>query len=323
MSEFLTSYMRWPELLRSALEEPVEGRIEEREFRGLAVVGMGGSGIVGDVIKSLTSGEVEYPVEVVKDIKLPRWVREGWLVLSVSYSGNTFETIEATEEAIERGCSVAVVTSGGKLGELASSRDLPRYYLPRGFAPRAAFPAILVGSVKVLAELGLLAKEVLNIDLSRVSNVEGAIHAGKELSNYLEGFMPVFISNVKYYPLALRGKNEFNENAKLPAKFEIIPEWGHNDIVGWEGWAKFPLKAVLFRDVNDPLTSFAEEFLRGAGVSVKSYEVGLRDFLTEVIWYSMVIGAASIHHAIKRGVNPEVTLSIKSYKQFIKKELAD
>ena len=109
-----------------------------KQFKGLAILGMGGSGFSGDIIKALVADEIEIPVEVVKGYNLPAFVKEGWLVIAVSYSGNTEETISALNQGIERDCNILIECSGGKLEKLASTSGYTMIKIPSGLQPRGA-----------------------------------------------------------------------------------------------------------------------------------------------------------------------------------------
>ncbi len=317
MSEFLSMYLNWFSQAAEALEREVEGRLWEPPYDGLVVVGMGGSGIVGDVMYTLSIDRLDIPVTVVKDFTLPKWIRSGWLMIAVSYSGNTLETLLAVKEGLKRGVKVATVASGGKLTELAVSKDLPRVQVESGYAPRSAFPALLLSTLKLLSVLGLKLYEGLRSSIEVLRDVKGAEVLAEEVIRAVAGRIPFFIASTKYYPLAVRAKNEFNENTKVLAKAEVVPEWGHNDVVGWEGW-KEPIAAVVFREAGNELMKFVAEHLRDSGVPVKEFEVEGSDYIGDILKWSQVVGIASVKLALELGIDPRVTKSISKYKAFLK-----
>jgi len=107
-------------------------KIKEKSFKGIAFSGMGGSGFAGDIIKALIKDDIDIPVEIIKGYNLPSFIKKEWLVLSISYSGNTEETISATREALERGCEVIIVCSGGKLEEIGRVNNKTIIKIPSG-----------------------------------------------------------------------------------------------------------------------------------------------------------------------------------------------
>ncbi|MCJ7652954.1 MAG: SIS domain-containing protein, partial [Actinobacteria bacterium] len=118
---------RFPVQVREAIEvgqAPVELPSGDG-LNAVVVLGMGGSGISGDVVSSLVADSLSVPMFTVKGYRLPRFVDENTLVFAVSYSGNTEETLDCVGGALKRGASVVAVASGGKLAEIAGERDLP------------------------------------------------------------------------------------------------------------------------------------------------------------------------------------------------------
>ena len=320
MSEFLSMYLNWFSQATQALEREVEGRLWEPPYDGLVVVGMGGSGIVGDIVHALSMDRLDAPVAVVKDFLLPKWVGNGWLMIAISYSGNTLETLLAVKEGLRRGVKIATVASGGKLTEVAVSKNLPHVQVESGYAPRSAFPALLLSTLKLLDALGFKLHEGLRSSIEVLRDVKGAEVVAEEVIRAVAGRIPFFIASTRYYPLAVRAKNEFNENAKVLAKAEVVPEWGHNDIVGWEGW-KEPIAAVVFREAGNELMKFVAEHLRDSGVPVKEFEVEGSDYVGDILRWSQVLGIASVKLALELGVDPRETKSISKYKMFLKSVL--
>ncbi len=316
---FKRFYLDWRSLAEKTLDTEVENPEGREEYNGIALTGMGGSGIIGDVIHMLAFEFSDVPTVVIKDFSLPKYVKDGWLVLAISYSGNTKETLSTVYEALSRGCDVAGVSSGGKLAEIAREKGLTYLQVEEGRAPRASMPALLVGALKVLKAKGMNFPLPSPEGLAKLGNVGEAEALAENLVEGLTGRIPVFLSDVRHYPLAVRAKNEFNENAKVPAKVEVLPEWGHNDIVGWEKWLG-PFTAIVLKlGEEDKLMKFAADYLRDVGVPVKELVMlESMPYLDRVLWYSLVLGLASLRLAEIRGVDPGITESISRYKSFLK-----
>ncbi len=316
---FKRFYLDWRSLAEKTLATEVENPEGREEYDGIALTGMGGSGIIGDVIHILAFEFSDVPTVVIKDFSLPKYVKDGWLVLAISYSGNTKETLSTVYEALSRGCDVAGVSSGGKLAEIAREKGLTYLQVEEGRAPRASMPALLVGALKVLKAKGMNFPLPSPEGLAKLGNVGEAEALAENLVEGLTGRIPVFLSDVRHYPLAVRAKNEFNENAKVPAKVEVLPEWGHNDIVGWEKWLG-PFTAIVLKlGEEDKLMKFAADYLRDVGVPVKELVMlESMPYLDRVLWYSLVLGLASLRLAEIRGVDPGITESISRYKSFLK-----
>ena len=320
---FKKLYLDWYDLSSKTLDTEVANPTELRNIKGLALAGMGGSGIVCDVIYSMLYSNSRKPLAVIKGFNLPKWVSRGWLVLTISYSGNTLETLSVAKEAVDREAYLASVTSGGKLLELSKKKSIPYILVEGGRAPRASFPSLLLGGIKILHDLGVLTEGLKSarnsIDVLR--DVERAEKISSGLSDFIEGKIPVFVTDNTHYPLALRGKDELNENSKYLAMTQVYPENAHNDIVGWEGWFG-PLTAI-FVGIKTWVLDYVSSYLTLKGVPIKWFDLsGMEPYLKRVLWWSLVIGLTSLRLAWRRGLNPEKTESIRMYKDSLKKYLS-
>lgn len=212
------------------------------------ICGMGGSGITGDFAAPLCS----VPVYVHKGYGLPSWAVESLpIVLAVSYSGNTEETLSAVAEARAVGLPIAVVSGGGRLQELAGSEGWPSVGVPLGLQPRAALGYLLGGALSLLGTWG--ATSVGNAELSAAADVadslllEGSAARllAAELAGGLAGRMVgVYGSQGLVAPAAQRWKTQINENAKWPAWWSLFPEIDHNEIVSWTSLSQITQKQV-------------------------------------------------------------------------------
>jgi glucose/mannose-6-phosphate isomerase len=158
-SNMLQFLRRFPEGCRRAIEITKKADLSslaDRTFSSVVFVGMGGSAIGGQLISDWLRDKASFPMYVSKGYKIPGFIGSETLVLAVSYSGNTEETLFALEEARERGAPVLCVTSGGRLLELSHERQLPCILLPEGMKPRAAIPFQLFTLVTALKSLGLI-----------------------------------------------------------------------------------------------------------------------------------------------------------------------
>jgi len=232
-----------PEQVReaAAVAGRTEGLPEGRTFSDVIVLGMGGSGIAGDVVVAAAAEALSVPAAVSKSYALPSWVGPASLVFAVSCSGNTEETVSAATAAFERGATVVTVSSGGRLVELAEAHGGPVVAVPATIPqPRAAFGAMAVPPLVILERLGLLPGAGQQIDQAvdqlsrrrdqlvlpdspadavarRIGRTFALVHGGP-------GFGTV---------AAQRWKTQINENAKAPAFSAAQPELCHNEIVGW------------------------------------------------------------------------------------------
>lgn len=314
----LEDYLNWSSQLERALGYKTLDAVDldPSGLSGIAIVGMGGSGIVGDVVSKYLEKELDLPVVAIKSYTLPRYVTDSWLVIAVSYSGDTMETLLAFHEASKRKAKLGVVTSGGRLMSLAERHKVPRVAIEGGHLPRAALPALLAGVLSLIGGLG-----IARVDIEKGVEVlqdPNALGSAESLARYVLGGLPVFVVTEDLYPLGLRAKNEFNENSKVASKVEVLPEWGHNDIVGWEGSPRGWLRVVVIGDSSDPLISFASDYLRELGYETRVLEVSRYGYFETVLYGSWLVGLASILLAELRGVDPEATTSINRYREFLR-----
>jgi glucose/mannose-6-phosphate isomerase len=323
LKSFKDQYLDWEELAKSIIASEVDnlGNFRGLTYDGLALAGMGGSGIACDVIYSELKNALSIPITIVKDFTLPYWVRKGWLVIAISYSGNTLETLSLVDEAIRRGAAVAAVSSDGSLIKKCDESKLPYIKIPEGRAPRTSFPALVGGVVKLLHELKIYDfLDEFKDGLHALRNIDEAERASEELSDFLEGTIPVFISDQDHYPLALRAKDEINENAKTPSLVHIYPESAHNDIVSWDGWFG-PLSAVIL-DTGNSVLGYIGSYIMRAGVPTKIIKLThLSNYFGRALWWSQVIGLTSVRLAWRRGIDPEKTKAIAEYKEFLRKNI--
>ncbi len=227
------------------LGKDVEGLPEAAGITRVAVLGMGGSGISGDVTKALLEPEMGIPVSVHKSYTIPKYFGRETLVFAVSYSGNTEETLSAEEQAAAQGCRLIAVTSGGTLLARAQAAGYPAVLLPEGFQPRAALGYLSFSIGVVLEMMGLATGFSAQAEAaaSRLSAKRAAwaraeperSNFAKQLARRLSGKLPVIYGSEGLLAVVVyRWKCQLNEIAKVPAFCHVLPELDHNEIVGWK-----------------------------------------------------------------------------------------
>lgn len=210
----------------------------------VVLTGLGGSGIGGSMVQNYVFDKLKVPYLVNKDYFLPAFVNESTLVVVCSYSGNTEETIAAMEQAMKAGAKIVCVTSGGKIAELAKENGIDCILLPGGMPPRSCVGYSLVQILFILRHFGLLTTDfedeiTASVDLIRRDS-EAIQEQARNLAEALAGRLPVIYSAQYFEGLAIRVRQQINENSKMLCWHGAIPEMNHNELVGW-------------RDVNDNL----------------------------------------------------------------------
>lgn len=237
---------------------------EPGPLSNVVVTGLGGSAIGGDLLRVWAGAELAVPVVVNRDYRLPAFVGADSLVLCVSYSGNTEETLSAYAGAREKGARVVAITSGGRLKESAVADGVPVITVPGGISPRSATGYLFLPMLKVLQKLGLVDDQTAGVR-EMVSHLEGVREAigpdvpegknpVKQLARRLYGKLPVIWgASGTTEVVALRFKGQINENAKAPAYWSVLPELNHNEINAFTGPPEVLklLSVVFLRDPQD------------------------------------------------------------------------
>ena len=319
-------YLQWPERVRSQFRTWGNIKVGVKP-RAIVFCGMGGSGVIGDYVYMLAYSARDYPpIIVVKDYRLPGFVGKEDLVFVISYSGNTLETLACFREALKRSKNIVVIASNGKLIEEAEARNIPYVLIPQNLLPRTALPDMLYAVLGVLdsSGLGLVSLDDARRALDFLSaSMEQAIEEAKRIAEHFYGRIPVITVPNNFYGLGLRAKNEFNENAKVPVKVEIMPEWGHNDIVGWERDSRYPWSILVIHgvdnNVSELLMEFVESYYKQIGLPVKTLVLSGSNMLEKLLHGSLVLGLASVYLARIYNIDPAKTKSIAQYKNMLHK----
>lgn len=250
-----------------AAEAGVASLAEDGRPRAVVVVGMGGSGIAGDVLAAVAGPTCPVPVVTHRGYGLPAWVGPVDLVVAVSCSGSTEETLSALEEAVRRGCRLLVVgRSGSPLDDLGQRGRAVFVPVTQGRQPRASMWALSTPLVVAAHELGLLSADGDVVEeaartLEEVAErcrVDAAslVNPAKRLALDLSGRLPVLWGTSPLTgAVAYRFACQLNENAKAPAAWGVLPEANHNQVVAFDGPFAGAAPAAagddLFRDRGD------------------------------------------------------------------------
>jgi glucose/mannose-6-phosphate isomerase len=205
------------------------------------LAGMGGSGIAGDVVQAAVGGACPVPIIVHKDDHLPGFVGTDTLVVAVSMSGGTEEVQRVADAALVVGAPLVAVSQGGRLAELATQAGVPHIPLdPTIRMPRAGIGALVVPLLAVLEDIGLVpdARALLPPTLDQLrrrrDRLDRADNEAAQLARAIGRTMPlVYGAGPIGATAATRWKAQCNENAKVPAWANRLPELCHNEVAGW------------------------------------------------------------------------------------------
>jgi glucose/mannose-6-phosphate isomerase len=245
---FLAAVGSLPEQLAAAHEAtaaiPAHALPAVGPVQNIVVLGMGGSGIAGDVIGTTLNDELPVPVNVLKQIRTPAYVGPNTLAFAVSYSGDTEETVSMARGAVEQGAQLVAISCGGELERVARDANALHVPCPPGYMPRAAIGALVAPICTVLFRMGvapgahaLLVRAQEQLARRRTAcrpEVEGAANPAREIARRIGRTIPLFYGGGALGAVAAyRWKCDVNENAKAPAYWNTFPELGHNEICAW------------------------------------------------------------------------------------------
>ncbi len=298
-------------------------------LRQIVYCGMGGSAIAGDFLRTLMGPHCPIPITVLRDYGIPAHIGRDTLVILSSYSGSTEETLSAAQLAIERGCFLVTLSTGGLLRERTKDRTLLHIELPNGYMPRQALAYPLIALYHVLTSLF----EAPDIDSAIDESVRLAEKETQRLSRqeFFKALLhppllnqPIVIySSEQLFPAALRWKGQICENAKLLAFANTVPEVNHNEIMGWETIipASSSFGVILLRDPNDhPRVRKRFDFMSGflkTRTHVFETEASGQSPLCRMVNWIQLGDWFSYHLAIARGVDPSPIRSIGELKAFM------
>lgn len=240
----------------------LQPRHRSQDLDHVVILGMGGSAIGGDLLRTYALSESRVPITVVRDYVLPAWVTGRVLVIASSYSGTTEETLAAFADATERGLDAYVVSSGGELLEAARHRELPHVVLPGGMQPRAALGYSFAAVLRIADKLGLVdvtdaafEGTMASIRASGARLADAGASRAAHLAETLLGRLTVVHTGPGLLEaVGMRWRNQLQENAKQMAYGSVFAELNHNEIMGWESAPsalRNQVAVVVLRDEED------------------------------------------------------------------------
>ena len=236
----------FPRQCREALTLP-KGLSIPGKISNIVVLGMGGSAIGGDLLKAYMRNS-KIPVFVNRDYTVPGFVNNETLVFAVSYSGNTEETLKAYYDAYQKKAKIIAITSNGVLNE--ECKEVIK--VPSGFQPRAALGYLFFPMLGVLHNMNIfrVRNEELNEMFEILKKTDKFVADAEAISKKLRDSIPIIYASENLSAAAFRWKTQINENAKMPAFYNVFSEMNHNEIAGYQFIDK-RFVPILIRDSND------------------------------------------------------------------------
>jgi glucose/mannose-6-phosphate isomerase len=300
-----------------------------KKFKNIVFAGMGGSGLAGSIASSWPRFNI--PFEEVRDYQIPNYVSDETLFIASSFSGNTEETLSAYAEAKSKNAYIVVISNGGKLVEMARQENIPTLLLPAVSQPRYAvfygLKALLtitdgleitIGKAK---ELSSCQQFIVDASQSWLSTVPTSQNLAKKIALECVGKSVVIYAGPKLFPAAYKWKIGFNENAKQIAWCNQLPEFNHNEFLGW---TKQPVnKPYTVIDIRSNLENsrtqkrflVSSKLLSGLRPDPIVVETVGQNLIEQLLWAIALGDFVSIYTALLNGLNPTPVDLIEKFKQ--------
>ena len=318
----LEAALTTPEQVTAAVEAArgLDGLPDREEVEQVVVLGMGGSGIAGDVLMAAAGPYLPLPVLVFRSYHVPAFVDEGTLVFAISFSGDTEETIEAVTAAALQGARVVAVTRGGELAHLAESWGAPVIPVPVDIPqPRAGLGALAIPPLVVLEDIGLFPGATYWIDAAvdqlraRRDELTRPENLAQQLARRIGRTMPIIHGGGGLGAVAAqRWKTDVNENAKCPAFWNMQPELCHNEVSGWGQHGDITRQMFtlvnLRHDFEHPQVmhrfKLTADLLDEVVSSVEEVRAEGEGELAQLLDLILVGTVTSLHMAFQEGIDP-------------------
>ncbi|MQF70332.1 bifunctional phosphoglucose/phosphomannose isomerase [SAR202 cluster bacterium AD-804-J14_MRT_500m] len=334
-SGLIERLQKFPEHCRQAweLSHKIDLPPEYSKAKNVVISGMGGSAIGGDLLSDLAALEPTLPIEIHRTYDLPAYADESSLIIATSYSGNTAETLSGFRRAIERNTMLVVITSGGILAQEAVTANIPTFSFDFTGEPRSALGYSLIGPLGIMVRLGLISDKKPDLDDALESltcqisqsighDVPAESNPAKALALSLENKLPVIYGGGFFEGVARRWKTQFNENSKVWAQWEILPEAHHNAVSG----LKLPkalrdLATVILLRPEPIHPSIAwryeitEELLESVDISFCDVAGAGNNPLSQILSTVLLGDYTSYYLALLQGIDPSPVSAIESIKQ--------
>ncbi|MFP4135806.1 MAG: bifunctional phosphoglucose/phosphomannose isomerase [Candidatus Acetothermia bacterium] len=301
-----------------------------KEFEKVVVTGMGGSAIVGDILARL----IDLPVVTNRGYYLSDSANPDELLIAVSYSGNTEETLSALQDGLRRGMKSVALSTGGKMEGFCRERSVPLIKIPTGHQPRASTGYMLFPLLTLFSEAGFAGTLDLEDLLSEVSRLKekwqskrrAEDNPAKKLAREFQGKVPIIYGTKgNTEVVAYRWKTQINENAKQPAYWNVFPELNHNETVGYELGSEImengkaiTLKNGLEIERNELRMEIMEDLFEDEGIDYSIVRAPSGDKFARIIGQIYFGDYFSTYLALLNGVDPSPVKLIESFKDRLK-----
>ena len=313
------------------LEYTFEVKQERVQAENIVYAGMGGSALAAQI--SLSWPSYQIPFEIVRNYDIPAYVSSKTYFIASSYSGNTEETLSAIEQAAQKGAHIAVITSGGKLADIAKEKNYPLAIIPAGLQPRHAVFYNLRALITLLEKAGALTAASAEQQLHQSADflkdkvrawlptVPSKDNVAKQIALDVIGKSVVVYAGPKLYPAAYKWKISFNENAKHIAWVNQFSEFNHNEFLGWtkqpvnKPYVVIDLRSNLEHERIQKRFLVTERLLSGMRPAPIVVTAEGETILEQLLWTISLGDFVTLYTALLNGINPTPVDLIEKFKK--------
>ncbi len=318
----------------------LEVNVDTSRVKNIIVAGMGGSQLGPDVIKRVFKSELDVPLEIYNDYHLPAYAGEDSLILLSSYSGTTEEVLSAAEEAKTSGAQIMVITTGGKLEDMAKEHNWPVYvinpqYNPSG-QPRMAIGYSVFGVIAMFIKAGILSIDgsVVQEVVTRIRgtsagldiNISQAKNPAKQMAFNMLGRVPVLIGAEHLEGALHVFNNQLNENAKTYSEYRIVPELNHHLMEG----LRFPaendkhlyfilFQSPLYHERTQRRIEVTQDVIEKANIDTTTVLIDSATRLEQAFEVITFGAFVNFYLAMLEGVDPAPIDTVDYFKEQLKK----
>ena len=291
-------YDNWPNIAKLYYEKEFK-KVNFTGIDHIVFAGMGGSGALGDIFSAILS-KTNIHVCVVKGYNLPKTVNSKTLVVVISISGNTDETLQILDLAYNQDCKLIVFTSGGKMKQICLEKNIQFRKIEKVHSPRASFPSFLYSILNILSPILPIKKEDVIKSIEKLGDTQKVISSNNISESNPALSLAKWITGIPliYYPwglqsAAIRFKNALQENSKIHVIIEDIVESCHNGIVAWE--KKSNVQPILIKGADDHIKTNEKnknlkEYFKENNINYKEIMTIEGDILSKIINLVITLG---------------------------------
>ncbi len=292
-----------------------------KKVKNVLICGMGGSVLPGIILKMREHASLH----INQNYDLPSFIDESYLVICISYSGNTQETLSSFHQALDRKLLIACITSGGELARLCKKRNIPLALVPKGYPSRIALGFQFAALTKILIDCDIIKnnlKEILNLE--KGIDISSLKKQGEKLANELKNKIPLIYSSEFNKDLAYVWKTNFNENSKIPAFFNYFPELNHNEFAGFKSKKYNNFHLIILKDINDKpeiikRMNLTSKMLKNDEIKSSFVKVGTQNSLQGIFSNIILSYWTSYYLALENKIDPTPVELIEEFKKELEK----